>query len=298
MKGNVCVIIPAYRKFELVERALNSVLAQSLQPQEILVIDDASGNGLAQQVAQAFPAVRVYELEQNRGPAGARNFALDKAKASLIAFLDHDDAWTPEYLERQVWTLQNRGAVMSVTDCIHLPVGHPARYCSAAPEKQFGSALQHLMRQGLVLSLSQVVVRRKNAEDVGFFDAGLRIAHDHDFYLRLLQTGSMAHVPLPLVMKHEQPTSVSRNPGLLVDEVLRVLDRFFDRPENVEYRPLRRSAKADYLAGLAGTLLLHGGGRIRAADLLARALMQDPGAAIRSIGRRIRRKLANRRQQV
>ena len=101
----ISVIIPCFRCQETVERALNSVLAQSLQPAEVFLIDDASGDGtldlLRELERMHAPLVTVISLAENGGPGLARNSGWDAASQPWIAFLDADDAWHPRKLEIQ-----------------------------------------------------------------------------------------------------------------------------------------------------------------------------------------------------
>lgn len=103
----VTVIIPCYRCRETVVRALDSVLAQTLQPAEILLIDDASGDGTLELLrdleSQYTPVVKVIGQKKNGGPGLARNAGWEVATQPWLAFLDADDAWHPRKLETQ-WT--------------------------------------------------------------------------------------------------------------------------------------------------------------------------------------------------
>ncbi|MHB1099234.1 MAG: glycosyltransferase family 2 protein, partial [Burkholderiales bacterium] len=105
-KVPVSVIIPCYRCAETIARAVDSVLKQTLPPEEILLVEDCSGddgNTLAvlHSLQQNNPFIRVIPLAKNGGPAAARNAGWDAAKQPYIAFLDADDAWHPKKLEIQ-----------------------------------------------------------------------------------------------------------------------------------------------------------------------------------------------------
>lgn len=101
----VSVIIPCYRCRETVERALESVMAQSLRPEEILLVDDASNDGTLEVLRDLerryAPWVRVISLSKNGGPGLARNAGWDAATQPWLAFLDADDIWHPRKMEIQ-----------------------------------------------------------------------------------------------------------------------------------------------------------------------------------------------------
>ena len=106
----ISVIIPCYRCGDTIQRALDSVLAQTLQPTEILLIDDASSDKTLD-LLHGFeilyrPLVKVLALKQNMGPGVARNSGWDAATQPWLAFLDADDAWHPRKLEIQWGWLQ------------------------------------------------------------------------------------------------------------------------------------------------------------------------------------------------
>ena len=109
IKEGVCapvsVVIPCFRCAGAIERALASVAQQSMRPSELILVDDASGDGtlaVLHALEAAYPGwVKVLQLEENRGAAGARNAGWAVASQPYIAFLDADDAWHPKKIEIQ-----------------------------------------------------------------------------------------------------------------------------------------------------------------------------------------------------
>ena len=102
---SVSVVIPCFNSETFIERAINSALAQALQPLEVLVYDDASTDGtraVIEAIAAKNSKVRFFGGEINRGAGVARNFLLKQCKGNLIAFLDSDDYWHPFKLSKQV----------------------------------------------------------------------------------------------------------------------------------------------------------------------------------------------------
>ncbi len=102
---NISVIIPAYNISSVIVRTLESVFAQTLQPREIIVVDDGSTDDTAQQVKAFEPRVR-YIHQENTGDGPARNTGIAAAGGDWLAFLDHDDEWLPHKLETQWAHLQ------------------------------------------------------------------------------------------------------------------------------------------------------------------------------------------------
>ena len=114
----VSVIIPAYNCENVLSDAVDSVLKQTLQNLEILIIDDCSTDGtltLAEELAQNDERIRVIRNEANLGVAMTRNRGIDAASFEWIAFLDSDDIWLPEKLEKQIECLFQTGADLCYT---------------------------------------------------------------------------------------------------------------------------------------------------------------------------------------
>ena len=114
----VSVVMPAYNAAAVLGRAVASVQAQTLADWELLIADDGSGDGtggLARAEAARDPRIRVLPLPENRGAAAARNHALAHARGRYIAFLDADDSWLAQKLERQISWMQAGGIAFSYT---------------------------------------------------------------------------------------------------------------------------------------------------------------------------------------
>jgi len=132
-QANVSVIIPCYCCSETVERALHSVVQQTMAPAEIILVDDASDDdgvtlSCLQQLCHTFGKVyeipiRLIALQENTGPSGARNAAWDTATADFIAFLDADDAWHPRKIEIQYsWMAAHPKVSLSGHHCCQVDV--------------------------------------------------------------------------------------------------------------------------------------------------------------------------------
>lgn len=112
----VSIITPMYKGAEFVGETIRSVLAQSYQNWEMIIVDDCSPDGgagiRAVTECTSDPRVRLIESKENRGSSGARNIALEAARGRYIAFLDSDDIWHPDFLEKQMSFMCERDAAM------------------------------------------------------------------------------------------------------------------------------------------------------------------------------------------
>lgn len=102
VKGLVSVIIPTYNRVDYLRETLQSVLSQTYNSIEIIVVDDGSPTSAAQELCETIQEVQYLKIPNSGGPATPRNKGIELAKGEFIAFLDDDDLWLPEKIEKQV----------------------------------------------------------------------------------------------------------------------------------------------------------------------------------------------------
>ena len=116
--GLVSIIMPSWNTDRFIEESIQSVVDQTYQNWELLIVDDCSTDR-TDEVVKPFledPRIKYFKNEKNSGAALTRNYALREASGEWIAFLDSDDLWTPDKLEKQVAFMQNNGYVLSYTE--------------------------------------------------------------------------------------------------------------------------------------------------------------------------------------
>jgi glycosyltransferase involved in cell wall biosynthesis len=208
----VSVIIPAYNAAVFVRRAVDSVLEQSFRGFELLVVDDDSTDDTREVVAGYGDRLRLL-TRGNGGPAAARNHGLRHASGEYVAFLDADDYWKPEKLQRQVELLDSRpeiGFCSTATDVVDNK-GQPA---GKWPCTQDADPLPDILfMQGTVISgsTSGVLARRQLIVELGGFDESLRGFEDPDLWIRLAARTSYRCIPEPLTVVVRTANSVSGN---------------------------------------------------------------------------------------
>jgi teichuronic acid biosynthesis glycosyltransferase TuaG len=197
---DVSVIIPAFRAAASLERALQSVAAQTLKPRQAVVVDDGSDDGTFETAHALIGHLDGIDLkvfrQANQGAGAARNRALQEASQPFVAFLDADDEWLAEKLARTMPYFAGTDHVLvshnvliagdqadTLVDC--------ARHFAAAGE---GDRFASVYRRGYI-STSTAVARRDAVLAVGGFDTSLPNAQDFDLWLALLgQPGATFHV--------------------------------------------------------------------------------------------------------
>jgi glycosyltransferase involved in cell wall biosynthesis len=197
-RPTVSVIIPAYRARATIGEALRSVYAQSLPPEEVIVVDDGSPDDTAELVEREFPSVRLLR-QANAGPAKARNAGAAVARGEWLAFLDADDTWLPDKLERQLREAADPGLAVIATRI----VGRGDEHFDPAP------GFDTLWQENLV-GTSTVLVRRSIYLQADGMPAALPLCEDYHLWLRLLGEGwRVAICDEPLVVYAPPPDSLT-----------------------------------------------------------------------------------------
>ena len=181
-KPTISCIVPVYNGERFLAEALESILGQSYQHLEIIVVDDGSTDG-TEVVARQFGGRIRYYRQANAGPPAARDEGIRLSTGELVAFLDADDLWHPEKLDRQWARFEVRPELeLCFTHVQHFWVGELAE-----EEKQFQN---HRLSQTLPSYLTQaLLVRRSLFHRIGTFNTGLRFADAMDWFLRAVHQG-------------------------------------------------------------------------------------------------------------
>jgi glycosyltransferase involved in cell wall biosynthesis len=202
MSLEVSVIIPTYNRRAIVREAIDSVLAQTVDL-ELIVVDDGSSDGtgedLARLGAERAETVRIERMA-NCGPAAARNRGVAMARAPLVAFLDSDDLWAPEKLARQLQFMrENPGCPISQTDETWIRNGRRVNP-GMRHRKRAGDFFVESLRTCLV-SPSAVLMTKKLFDSIGGFDEDMRAAEDYDLWLRIQVEHEIGLLEEPLVTR-------------------------------------------------------------------------------------------------
>jgi len=180
------VVIPVFNSGAIALAAIRSVLAQTVQAREIVVIDDGSTDGSATTIATATegstPPVRIFSIA-NGGAANARNAGIVRTRSRHVAFLDSDDYWLPTKLERQMAVLDSRPDVGLVGTRTTMQATLVDRRLDAlAPELEITVRAQLFKN---FFQTSTVVARRGVLDEVGLFPVGQRHAEEGDLFIRI-----------------------------------------------------------------------------------------------------------------
>lgn len=204
----VSVVIPAYNAEPFVAMTVKSVLQQTYQDLEVIVVDDGSTDRTAAALEEFGDRIRVHR-QANAGVAAARNAGVELSSGSWIAFLDADDLWLPNKLERQ---LASHRAPLVYTDRFNIGArGGLPLVQSGVTKMHDGDVFLPLLLEGNFITNSSVLIRREVFDATGGFAAGVSPAEDWDLWLRVAERHPVAFCPEPLVRYRFHPDGASRN---------------------------------------------------------------------------------------
>lgn len=201
MQNFVSVIIPVYNREIELKRAIKSVLNQSFQDFEIIVIDDGSSIDI-KRIIEEFNSDRLVYLrnEKNKGISFSRNRGISLAKGDLIAFLDSDDEWLKDKLKKQIEYLNNTQYRIVHTEEIWIRNGKRVN-----PKKRHTKSGGNIFIQSLELCLispSSVLIKKEIFEEYGLFDEDLLVCEDYDLWLRITAKEEVGFIKKPLIIKY------------------------------------------------------------------------------------------------
>lgn len=241
MKSDISVVVPLYNKEREIGATLRSVLAQTLPPLEIVVVDDGSTDGSAAEVERIdSPLVRLV-LQENRGVSAARNRAITEARGHYVALLDGDDTWEPGYLAeitRLIATYPGCGAYATafrIDDGRRLTDGN-----TPCTEGRIDFFTESLTRY--VLIPSTTTLNRELTLSLGGFPEGMRMGEDQYLWTKIARAADVCFSPQRLV--HYSKAASNRSAAIY-------------RPEQTAYcfqdlyDPVASEASNEYIARAA-----------------------------------------------
>lgn len=261
----VSIIIPSKNRPELVQKAIDSVLGQTYQNIEIIVVDDRSDVPLSPILADKYANyIACYRFDQSLGASAARNYGLRNAVGEFVAFLDDDDIWLPRKLEKQLHEFGKADIECCLVGCLSAYQnlnGPPTCKVQPCPDSLF----EQLLTGNVIGGCSLPLIRRSSLVEVGGFDEQFESCQDWELWLRILRTGTARFVPEVLVARGAYGGQITTNLGRKIAGRQRLLQKFssdFSRYGQILFLHLRR----------LGTLKLAVGDRIGARTMYLQAL--------------------------
>ena len=202
----VSVIITTYNRRSYLEAAVASVLAQDYRDREIIVVDDGSRDGSAEELI-GLPVHYVWK--ENGGISSARNLGISQASGDFIAFLDVDDLWKKHKLSTQMRLMREQASLLSYTDEVWIRNGK--RLNQGDRHRKYSGLIYRRCLPLCIISPSSAVISKQIFDAVGLFDESLPVCEDYDMWLRITCRYPVLFVEKPLIIKHGgHPDQLSR----------------------------------------------------------------------------------------
>lgn len=258
---SISAVITTYKRDSYLKRALASILEQTYQPDEILIIDDGSPIDYSSWINDMHNSkIKYFKHEKNKGLSAARNLAIEKSNCEFIAFLDDDDVWKPEKLEVIVERIKE--SIGNLNVAVYYS-GNEVHYVNSELVTNFlpinqGNLQKSIMKYGARTPPSTFVFSKSALRKCGGYDENLKSSVDHDIWMNFAVNGySAIGIMQPLVIVYERTdrktmmsNTMDRLKGVqqYVEKWLDVYKEWFGEKEGISY-------SSKYLSKVIGALI-------------------------------------------
>jgi len=229
---NVSIIVPTYNRGYMVGRAIQSILNQTYEDFEILIVDDTSTDNTSE-IVQSISSKKIAYIrhERNKGPAATRNTGIMAAKGEYIAFLDSDDEWLPEKLEKQMKAFRNASPQVGIvyTGLIQVEGNNKTYIPPPYTANREGNIHYSLFVDPLIVYPSTAVIRRECLSKVGMFDECFHISEDRELWIRISKYYDIKLIDEPLVIHNFMPDHLTATkPASCTRGLEMILEKHFE----------------------------------------------------------------------
>lgn len=196
--SKVSIIMPTFNRGWIISRAIDSILAQSFQDFELVIVDDNSTDDTSNVVKRySDKRIKYIKSDVNVGAAGARNVGLKQSNSEIIAYLDSDNLWYEKYLEVMVNSLENKGDnVMVYSGQNLLLAGGDKNNTKILGMRTRNEKYDpYKMTKGNYIDINCVIHKRNVLDNLGYFDESLKTLEDWDLFVRIV-------IKYPFKVKH------------------------------------------------------------------------------------------------
>jgi glycosyltransferase involved in cell wall biosynthesis len=225
--AKISVIIPSYNRAHCIAACISSVLTQTMQDLEVIVVDDNSTDNTKEVIKKITdPRVKYFCHEKNQGGAVARNTGIKNSSGEFIAFLDSDDLWLPEKLEKQIQLLESKGDDFGLCYTWFILQDPDGNEIMRLEYKVTGKSNPDLLVKNCVGTFSSVIFRKTVLDKINGLDEKMRSCQDWDLFIRANQVTDICYVPEYLVIYLQDKKDkfrISSNPSAVIDGHKRML---------------------------------------------------------------------------
>ena len=196
----ISVIIPTYNRVFFLKRSIDSVLAQTLQPYEIIIVDDGSSDGTSAMIKKNYPNLNLI-YQDNKGVSAARNIGDKASSGDWVCFLDSDDEWKKNKLSEQHIALE-KNDTYSFCHSNEEWIKNGKKINQKKKHKKYGGDIFKQCLDMCRVSPSSVMINKDLLEDIGLFNENLIICEDYELWLRICSHYKVLFVDEPLIIKY------------------------------------------------------------------------------------------------
>jgi len=197
---NISVVIPSYNRKDFLKRSIDSAINQTKKPLEIIVVDDGSTDGTETMIKSDYDFVKFIK-QKNKGVSAARNIGIKVSIGEWICFLDSDDEWKKDKLEKQINAMKsNPGYKFFHSNEIWIKNG--LRINQKKKHKKYGGDIFDKCLDMCRISPSSVMINKTVFDEVGNFNEGLVVCEDYELWLRICDKYKVFFIDEPLIIKY------------------------------------------------------------------------------------------------
>jgi glycosyltransferase involved in cell wall biosynthesis len=249
-------VTPTFNRRDLLPQAVDSVLGQTHHHLELIVVDDGSTDGTGSYLRSVDdPRIRIIYQHHHGSYSAVRNAGIAAARGEYVAFLDSDDVWAPDKLQRQLDALRRQSGAewchgaFSMIDA----AGNVVPFRAGGWEPLAGDVSEAVLEREAAMPVSTLLVTRALGERLGWFDVAMDYAEDLDFVIRLAGAASAAAVPAaPIAYLRDHAGSTSARYRTMAHHwIARVFDRAIAHASTTRRRRFARRARATRISWIA-----------------------------------------------
>ena len=199
--ADISVVIPTYNRCVLLKRAISSALKQTIRSKKIIVVDNGSTDKTYEMISSLFPQI-TYIYENRRGVSIARNKGIKNCHSSWIAFLDSDDVWEPQKLEKQLFFTNNINKKFRLIHTNEIWYKNDKFQNQSRKHQKSGGDIFQKSLEFCCISPSSAFIKKEVFDDYGFFDESLEVCEDYDMWIRITAKEEVGFLDKPFVKKY------------------------------------------------------------------------------------------------
>ena len=197
---NISVVIPTYNRVELLKRSIDSVINQTIKPFEIIIVDDGSNDGTEAMIKKNYDSLKLIK-QKNKGASAARNSGIKASSGEWICFLDSDDEWKNDKLEKQITAVANNSDY-KFFHSNEIWIKNGKRINQKKKHKKYGGDIFKKCLDMCRISPSSVLIDKNIFEEIGFFNENLVVCEDYELWLRICDKYKVFFIDEPLIIKY------------------------------------------------------------------------------------------------